>query len=35
VHRARRFDMFSVGVTLLQLAFPRLRNDNALITFNK
>lgn len=30
-----RFDMFSVGVTLLQLAFPRLRNDNALVAFNK
>jgi hypothetical protein len=27
--------MYSAGVTLLQMAFPSLRNDNALIAFNK
>lgn len=27
--------MYSVGVTLLQMAFPNLRTDNALIAFNK
>lgn len=30
-----RFDMWSVGVMMLQLAFPPLRNDNAIIAFNK
>jgi serine/threonine protein kinase len=30
-----RFDMYSVGVTLLQLALPPLRNDNNLIAFNR
>lgn len=30
-----RFDMYSVGVVLLQMAFPPLRSDNALIAFNK
>lgn len=30
-----RFDMWSAGVTMLQLAFPNLRTDNALIAFNK
>lgn len=30
-----RFDMYSAGITLLQLAFPALRNDNALIAFNR
>ncbi|KAL4852866.1 Serine/threonine-protein kinase stt7 [Chlorella vulgaris] len=30
-----RFDMYSVGVVLLQMAFPLLRGDNTLITFNK
>jgi hypothetical protein len=30
-----RFDMYSCGVTLLQMVFPHLRNDNALIAFNK
>lgn len=29
------FDCWSVGVILLQLAFPSLRTDNALIAFNK
>lgn len=27
--------MYSVGITLLQLAFPALRTDNGLIAFNK
>ena len=30
-----RFDMYSVGVMLLQMAFPTLRNDNTLVAFNK
>lgn len=30
-----RFDMYSVGVVLLQMAFPTLRQDNTLIAFNK
>jgi serine/threonine protein kinase len=30
-----RFDCWSAGVILLQLAFPSLRTDNALIAFNK
>ncbi|EFN52381.1 hypothetical protein CHLNCDRAFT_26777 [Chlorella variabilis] len=30
-----RFDMYSVGVVLLQMAFPLLRGDNTLINFNK
>lgn len=30
-----RFDMYSVGITMLQLACPNLKNDNALIAFNK
>lgn len=30
-----RFDMYSVGITLLQLALPPLRNDNNLIAFNR
>jgi len=29
-----RFDMWSLGITLLQLAFPTLRNDDAIIAFN-
>jgi len=27
--------MYSAGITLLQMAFPLLRNDNTLISFNK
>lgn len=34
-HPTHRFDMYSVGITLMQLAFPVLRNDNSLIAFNK
>ncbi|PSC67135.1 Serine threonine-kinase chloroplastic [Micractinium conductrix] len=30
-----RFDMYSVGVVLLQMAFPVLRQDNTLVQFNK
>ena len=30
-----RFDMYSMGVVLLQMAFPGLRTDNALIAFNR
>lgn len=30
-----RFDMYSVGVVLLQMAFPILRQDNALVNFSK
>ena len=30
-----RFDMYSCGVTLLQMAFPSLRTDNSIILFNK
>ncbi|PNW87375.1 hypothetical protein CHLRE_02g120250v5 [Chlamydomonas reinhardtii] len=30
-----RFDMYSCGITLLQMVFGHLRNDNALIAFNK
>lgn len=35
MERPDRFDMYSCGVTLLQLAFTTLRNDNALIAFNR
>jgi hypothetical protein len=27
--------MYSVGITLLQMAFPALRSDNGVIAFNK
>lgn len=30
-----KFDMYSCGVTMLQMAFPSLRNDNNLIAFNR
>ena len=30
-----KFDMYSAGITLLQLAFPALRGDNGLIAFNR
>lgn len=30
-----RFDMFSCGVTVLQMVFTNLRNDNSLIAFRK
>jgi len=33
--RTRRFDMYSAGITLLQMAFPALRTDNGLIAFNR
>lgn len=35
MERPDKFDMYSAGVTLLQMAFPSLRSDNALIAFNK
>lgn len=30
-----KFDMYSVGVLFLQMAFPNLRSDNSLIAFNR
>uniref|UniRef100_A0A7S3VTM9 Protein kinase domain-containing protein n=1 Tax=Dunaliella tertiolecta TaxID=3047 RepID=A0A7S3VTM9_DUNTE len=30
-----KFDMYSCGVTLMQMVFPNLRSDNNLINFNK
>ncbi|GMH32543.1 hypothetical protein BSKO_00377 [Bryopsis sp. KO-2023] len=30
-----RFDMYSVGIILMQMAFPNLRSDNNLIAFNR
>eukprot|EP00803_Ostreobium_quekettii_P001794 evm.model.scf_816.3 EVM.evm.TU.scf_816.3 scf_816:24362-31618(-) len=30
-----RFDMYSAGMILLQMAFPALRSDNSLIAFNR
>lgn len=30
-----KFDMYSAGITLLQLALPPLRSDNGLIAFNR
>ncbi|PRW20521.1 Serine threonine- kinase chloroplastic [Chlorella sorokiniana] len=30
-----RFDMYSVGMLMLQMAFPTLRQDNTLVAFNK
>jgi len=30
-----RFDMYSAGITLLQMALPPLRSDNGLVTFNR
>mmetsp|Transcript_41149 Transcript_41149/g.74002 ORF Transcript_41149/g.74002 Transcript_41149/m.74002 type:complete len:638 (-) Transcript_41149:1944-3857(-) len=30
-----RFDMYSVGITLLQVCLPPLRSDNAIMVFNK
>ncbi len=30
-----RFDMWSAGVVLLQMAFPSMRTDTSLIAFNK
>jgi len=30
-----RFDMYSTGIILLQMAFPKLRSDNNLIAFNR
>ncbi|GFR46678.1 hypothetical protein Agub_g8295 [Astrephomene gubernaculifera] len=35
MERPDRFDMYSCGVTMLQLVFPHLRNDNTLCAFNK
>eukprot|EP01025_Chloroclados_australasicus_P025117 TRINITY_DN2509_c0_g2_i1.p1 TRINITY_DN2509_c0_g2~~TRINITY_DN2509_c0_g2_i1.p1 ORF type:complete len:637 (-),score=76.78 TRINITY_DN2509_c0_g2_i1:453-2249(-) len=30
-----RFDMYGVGITMLQIVFPPLRNDNTLIAFRR
>lgn len=30
-----KFDMYSMGIMLLQMAFPNLRSDNSLIAFNR
>jgi hypothetical protein len=30
-----KFDMYSVGILMLQMAFPNLRSDNSLIAFNR
>lgn len=30
-----KFDMYSFGVLMLQMAFPNLRSDNSLIAFNR
>eukprot|EP00873_Tetraselmis_striata_P010150 jgi/Tetstr1/430414/TSEL_020224.t1 len=30
-----RFDMYSVGILLMQVCFPSLRSDNAIIVFNQ
>lgn len=35
LNKPDRFDMYSLGMVLLQMVFPSLRNDNALFTFNK
>ncbi len=35
MERPDRFDMYSCGVCMVQLLFAHLRNDNALIAFNK
>ena len=35
IHPTCRFDMYSVGMTLLQMTFPYLRNDDNLIAFNR
>ena len=35
LNKPDRFDMYSVGVVLLQMVFPSLRSDAALTTFNR
>lgn len=30
-----KFDMYSFGILMLQMAFPNLRSDNSLIAFNR
>ncbi|GIM05771.1 hypothetical protein Vretimale_10236 [Volvox reticuliferus] len=35
MERPDRFDMYSCGVTMVQMIFAHLRNDNNLIAFNK
>ncbi|GLI62557.1 hypothetical protein VaNZ11_005225 [Volvox africanus] len=35
MERPDRFDMYSCGVTMMQMIFSHLRNDNNLIAFNK
>jgi hypothetical protein len=34
MHKPDRFDIWSAGIVMLQLAVPTLRNDNALKKFN-
>ena len=35
LNRPDRFDMYSVGILLVQMCFPSLRRDNQLIAFNR
>lgn len=35
LNRPDRFDMYSVGILLVQMCFPALRRDNQLIAFNR
>ena len=35
LNRPDRFDMYSVGILLLQMCFPPLRRDNQLVAFNR
>ena len=35
LNKPDRFDMYSVGVLLLQMAIPALRSDSALINFRR
>jgi serine/threonine protein kinase len=35
LNRPDRFDMYSVGILLVQMCFPALRRDNQLVAFNR
>ena len=35
LNRPDRFDMYSVGILLVQMCFPALRKDNQLVAFNR
>jgi len=35
LNRPDRFDMYSVGILLVQMCFPSLRRDNQLVAFNR